>query len=116
MNDSSNTPSTSEEQPLAHVVRAPMLVGVFLVLILLTGVTVAASEPQLDLGRWGLVIALVIATVKASLVALYFMHLRYDNLFHAIVFVTALLFLGAFLSLTTLDTIQYRPDIDNWPA
>ena len=39
-------------------------------------------------------IAVGIATVKASLVALYFMHLRYDQPFYAIVLLTALLFLG----------------------
>ena len=59
-------------------------------------------------------IALGIATLKASLVALYFMHLRYDNPFYAVVFLAALLFLAIFLSLTLLDTFQYQPDVENW--
>lgn len=42
------------------------------------------------------------------------MHLRYDNPFYAVVFVTALMFLALFLSLTLLDTLQYRPDVENW--
>ena len=57
-----------------------------------TVATVAAT--WVDLGGWNLWIALGIATVKASLVALYFMHLRYDNPFYALIFVTALVFLG----------------------
>ncbi len=67
-----------------------------------------------NLGGWNLWIALGIATVKASLVALYFMHLRYDNPFYALIFVTALVFLAIFLSLTLMDTLQYAPNIDNW--
>ena len=54
-----------------------VLLTVFVVLLLLTFMTVAAT--WFDFGGWALVIALGIATVKASLVALYFMHLRYDQ-------------------------------------
>ena len=53
-----------------------------------------------------------IATVKATLVALYFMHLRYDKGFHTIVIIGALLFVGLFVSLTLLDRVQYQPEID----
>ena len=89
-----------------------MLLGVFALLIGLTALTVAAT--WVNLGGWNLWIALGIATVKASLVALYFMHLRYDNRFYALIFVTALVFLALFLSLTLMDTLQYAPNIDNW--
>ena len=34
------------------------------------------------------------------------MHLRYDNPFYALIFVTALVFLAVFLSLTLMDTLQ----------
>jgi caa(3)-type oxidase subunit IV len=47
-------------------------------------------------------------------VALYFMHLRYDNPLYAVVFVLALMFLALLLSLTLLDTLQYQPDVENW--
>ncbi len=97
---------------LAHVVPLRVLLTVFAVLLLLTFVTVAAT--WFDSGGWALVIALGIATVKASLVALYFMHLRYDQPFYAIILLTALLFLAIFLSITLLDTFQYQPDVENW--
>ena len=90
---------------IAHVVSVPTLLGVFALLIGLTALTVAAT--WVNLGGWNLWIALGIATAKASLVALYFMHLRYDNRFYALVFVAALVFLALFLSLTLMDTLQY---------
>jgi len=96
----------------AHVVPLRVLLTVFIVLLGLTFLTVAAA--WFDFGGWALAIALGIATLKASLVALYFMHLRYDQPFYAIVFVTALLFLAIFLSLTLLDTFQYQPEVENW--
>jgi cytochrome c oxidase subunit IV len=97
---------------VAHIVPPRVLLAVFAVLLALTFVTVAAT--WFDSGGWALVIALGIATLKASLVALYFMHLRYDNPFYAIVLLTALLFLAVFLSLTLLDTFQYQPEVENW--
>jgi cytochrome c oxidase subunit 4 len=97
---------------MTHVAPLRVLLGVFAVLLMLTFVTVAAT--WFDSGGWALVIALGIATIKASLVALYFMHLRYDNPFYAVVFVTALLFLALLLSLTLLDSLQYQPEVENW--
>jgi cytochrome c oxidase subunit IV len=102
----------SHAQHLAHVVPPRVLLSVFVTLIVLTFVTVAAT--WFDYGDWALLIAMGIATFKASLVALYFMHLRYDNPFYAIVFLTALLFLAIFLSITLLDTFQYQHEVENW--
>jgi cytochrome c oxidase subunit 4 len=90
----------------------PILLAVFVALAVLTYLTVAAT--YFDLGPLNLWIALGIATVKGALVALYFMHLRYDHPFNGLVFVIALLFLALFLGLTLLDTFQYQPDIKNW--
>jgi cytochrome c oxidase subunit 4 len=50
---------------------------VYIVLILLVVLTVAVAE--MHLGGWGIVIAMAIASVKAILVLLYFMHLRYSS-------------------------------------
>lgn len=97
---------------LAHVVPVPVLLAVFSALMALTAATVSAT--WFDLGSLNLAIALGIATIKASLVALYFMHLRYDHPFYAVVLLAAMLFLAVFLSLTLLDTFQYQPDVENW--
>jgi cytochrome c oxidase subunit 4 len=94
---------------MAHVMPVPVLLGVFLTLIGLTVLTVAVTWH--DFGSWNLLIALAIATVKAALVALYFMHLRYDQPFNGLIFVVALVFLGLFMSLTLLDTQQYQADV-----
>jgi len=92
-----------------HVVDAKVLVGVWLALMFLTFVTVAAT--WVDLGGLNVWLALGIATVKATLVALYFMHLRYDKPFNGLILVTALVFLMLFIGMVTLDSGQYQRDI-----
>lgn len=101
-----------EAEHFAHVMPLPVLAGVFLALIVLTVLTVAAT--WVDLQPWNLAIALAIATVKAALVVLYFMHLRYDHPFNALIFVTALLFLALFLGGALTDSIQYQPEIESY--
>lgn len=92
-----------------HVVPANVLLAVWGALMALTVLTVAAT--WVDLGSLNLVVALVIATVKAALVVLYFMHMRYDRPFHAVVFLTALAFVALFVILALLDTAAYRPEM-----
>jgi cytochrome c oxidase subunit 4 len=94
---------------LGHVVPIKVLVGVWIALVVLTWVTVAVTYR--DWGGLNLWVAMAIATVKASLVAMYFMHLRYDNPFHAIILVSALLFVMLFIGLALMDTLQYQPDL-----
>jgi len=106
--------SNDSHRSVAHVVSVPVLLGVFLALMALTAVTVCAT--WIDLGAWNLWIAMGIATFKAILVALYFMHLRYDHPFNGLIFVTALLFLFLFVSLTLLDTIRYQPTLYESPS
>ncbi len=52
-------------------------IAVFVALVLLTAVTVLVS--YVDLGLMNAVVALLIASVKASLVALFFMHLKGES-------------------------------------
>jgi cytochrome c oxidase subunit IV len=52
-------------------------IAVFAALLLLTVVTVLVS--YVDLGLWNAVVALLIASMKASLVALFFMHLKGES-------------------------------------
>jgi len=60
-----------------HVVPVRVYVTIFAALIVLTLVTVGVA--LIDLGRMNIVVALTIATGKALLVLLYFMHLRYST-------------------------------------
>ena len=104
--------SPHPEEHIGHVMPLPVLAGVFAALLVLTVLTVTAT--WVDLGAWNLAIALAIATVKAGLVVLYFMHLRYDHPFNALVFVTALLFLALFLGGALTDSLQYQPEIESY--
>lgn len=113
MTDASTPQPASSHGTLAHVMPIPVLLGVFALLMLLTVATVSAT--WIDLGGANLWIAMGIATVKAAFVALYFMHLRYDHPFNALIFVAALLCLALFISLTMLDTLQYQPSVDPLP-
>ena len=85
-----------------HVVPPRVLLTVFGGLLVLTILTVAITH--LDFGRtvnvWA---ALTIAVLKATLVALYFMHLRWDSRFNAVVFVTSVFFVALFIGITLLD-------------
>lgn len=74
-------------------------ITVFIALLLLTAVTVLVS--YVDLGLWNAVVAFLIASVKASLVALYFMHLKSED---RLVWGFALVPI-AFLSLIILGTL-----------
>jgi cytochrome c oxidase subunit 4 len=96
----------------AHIVPPRVLLIVFAILLTLTFVTVAAT--WVDSGAAALWIAMGIATLKATLVALYFMHLRYDNPFYAVVLLTALLFVLIFVAGTLQDTFQYQAEVENW--
>lgn len=100
----------SPSSHVGHVVPLPVLFAVWAVLMVLTVVTVAVTH--FDLGAFNLWIALAIAAVKASFVLLYFMHLRYDHPFNAVVFITALLFVALFVGLALMDSLEYQPQIE----
>jgi cytochrome c oxidase subunit 4 len=60
-----------------HIVPKRVYALVFLALIVLTWVTALVS--RIDLGRWNIFVALAIAIIKASLVVLFFMHVKYST-------------------------------------
>ncbi len=96
-----------EHHGLAHVAAIKVLVATGGTLLLLTLLTVAATK--IDFGaNINLAIAMVIAVTKATLVILFFMHLRYDRLFHSVVFCSALLAASLFVGFTLMDTAQYQ--------
>lgn len=97
--------AVGETAAAGHAVPLRVLATVWGALLLLTALTVAAAG--VDLGNLNLGVAMLIATVKATLVLLFFMHLRYDRPILAIVFVTALLFVALFVSIALLDTHAY---------
>lgn len=92
-----------------HVMPSLFYVGVFATLIALTGITVGVS--YFDLGPANTIVALVVATMKAALVAAFFMHLSHDKLFNAIAFIAAFVFLGGLFLLTSED-VNERNRVD----
>jgi cytochrome c oxidase subunit 4 len=112
---STTTPSTDHGHgdSLSHVMSQKTLLAVWGALIVLTVVTVVtATQPALNFGAYpNLIIAMIIATVKASLVCLFFMHLLYDRKFNLLIFMGSLLFVLLFVSFAMLDTTQYQQSI-----
>jgi cytochrome c oxidase subunit 4 len=60
-----------------HVVSPKLYLLILAALLVGTALTVYVA--RFDLGQLNIIVALVIAIVKAVLVVLYFMHLRYSN-------------------------------------
>jgi cytochrome c oxidase subunit 4 len=96
-----------EHHGLSHVATIKVLVTTGGTLLLLTLITVLATK--IDFGaNINLAVAMAIAVLKATLVILFFMHLRYDRLFHAVVFAAAILAASLFVGFTLMDSNQYQ--------
>jgi cytochrome c oxidase subunit 4 len=88
-----------------HIVSYKVIVFIWLVLLVLTGVTVAVSF--VDLGALNIWVALGIASTKSSLVISYFMHMKYERPIFKISLLVALCTLAVFIGLTFIDVL-YR--------
>ncbi len=100
---------TIHHRGISHVTSVKLLLTVWGILMVFTAVTVGVSYA--NLGQWSLYVALLVAFIKASLVALYFMHLRYDRPFNAIIFVGCLILVTLFISFSMTDSGAYRTTI-----
>lgn len=88
------------------MVSPGVLLGTWAILLVLTAVTVVAG--RLDLGSASVAVALAIATVKATFVGLYFMHLKYDNRFNLVVLVSSIFFAVLLVVFVLFDSTQYQ--------
>ena len=96
------------EEQKEHILPLRLYAGVTAALFALTGLTVAVS--YVHLGALNVIVAIGIAAIKVSLVALFFMHLKYDKKINLFVFLTAVTFVTLFIALTMIDTMR-RADI-----
>jgi len=87
-----------------HVIPIKTYLVVGFGLMVLTALTIGASF--IHFGAFNVTIALAIASIKALLVAFFFMHLFWDNKLYLIIFAASLLFLTIFLTFTMFDTTQ----------
>ena len=97
-----------DDHGLAHTATIKTLIATGGTLLFLTVVTVLATKIDFGGSNINLAIAMVIAVTKATLVILFFMHLRYDRLFHSVVFVSAILAAMLFVGFTLMDSGQYQ--------
>lgn len=93
-----------------HISPMKSYINVFAALLVLTGVTYAVS--YMDLGAASLAVAMVVAVIKASLVCMYFMHLKYDDPYHVFVFLSTVLFVAIFFTITIFD-LESRDELND---
>ena len=84
-----------------HIVTKKQYALIFGILMVLTLITTAIG--MIDLGRLNVVVALVIATIKALLVVLFFMHIYWSSKLNKLVVVSGLVWLALLLWLTLTD-------------
>ena len=85
-----------------HIVSRKVYITIFLTLMVGTAVTVLAAFQDFP-GPLNVVIALTIAVVKATLVVLYFMHVRYSARLIWVIVASALFWMGILFALTFSD-------------
>ena len=94
-----------KEQEKHIVVSTKTFVLIWLVLLVLTGLTIKAA--QMRMGEWSILANLLIASTKASLVLWFFMHLKYEKMFFKLLFIVPIATITIIIGLTFFD-IWYR--------
>lgn len=87
-----------------HVSPLSVYITIFLALMVLTAITVYASF--VNLGSFNAPVAMAIAIFKATLVILYFMHVKYSSRLTKLVVMTGLFFLVILLTETMMDYVS----------
>jgi cytochrome c oxidase subunit 4 len=99
---SSHYPESYAEEE--HQISYKVYFSVWAALLVLTVVTVAVS--YVDMKNVAVLTAMIIASVKAMLVLLYFMHIRFERPLYAVMILAAMLTYGIFVALTFLDYLN----------
>src|ERR1022692_1215436 len=94
---------STHNQHSIHIVPIPVYLGVFFLLVIGTLVTWQVS--LIDLGRWNAVVALTIAVCKATLVVLFFMHVKYSPKLTKLVVIAGVFWLIILLTMTESDLL-----------
>jgi len=98
--DAADRPPVTGEQAV-HVVPLRTYMLVFLALLVLTAATIAVA--YFDLGALNTTVALAIAGIKAILVALFFMHLKYSNRLSRLIAAASLAWFALLVTLVLAD-------------
>jgi len=92
-----------EEHEHEHVVPATLYYAVFAALMVLTAVTVGVA--YIDLGALNIAVALAVAVVKAALVVLFFMHVKYSSRLVQLVVLASIVWLIILFAITLTDYV-----------
>jgi cytochrome c oxidase subunit 4 len=92
-----------------HIVSRTVYFVIFGALIFMTGVTYAAAQFDFGNAAVNTVVALVIAVTKATLVILYFMHVRYSPRLTWVVVTSGFFWLAIMITLTLSDYLTRNP-------
>ena len=100
----------------AHVIPKTTYFMIFGALLALTALTTGVA--YVNLGPWNTVVALVIACCKATLVLLFFMHLRWSTQLNRVVLLSALLWLVILIGITSIDFFSrhWTPTAAGWES
>jgi cytochrome c oxidase subunit 4 len=88
-----------------HIFSYKVIVIIWLVLLVLTGVTISVS--YVDLGALNIWVALGIASTKSALVISFFMHMKYERPIFKLCLLVALCILAIFIGFIFFDVL-YR--------
>jgi cytochrome c oxidase subunit 4 len=92
-----------------HISSDKTLLGVAGALLILTILTVVVHYIHIP-GPWSIIVAMGIAIFKATLVALFFMNLYWDERFNTMLLISSLAFFALLVGFTLLDTL-FRPEV-----
>jgi cytochrome c oxidase subunit 4 len=96
-----------------HVIGIRTYVTIYVILLVLTAITVGAAFT--DLGRINVVLMLLIAAVKATLVILWFMHVRFEGRLVHVAAAAGFAWLGIMIAFTMSDYLT-REVVTGWSA
>ena len=86
-----------------HITPFRVYLVVYISLVILTVLTVWMSRIDLGLNIINVLIAMLVASIKAMIVILYFMHQKYESTLNRITFFSAFFFLAVFFTLSSID-------------
>jgi cytochrome c oxidase subunit IV len=90
-----------------HIIPYKVYLTILLILLGFTVITVVAS--RIDFGSFNALIAMLIASVKACLVMMFFMHLKYDDRTYPVIFFTGVFCLILMYAFSQLDILTQLP-------
>lgn len=102
----------NHEHGFAHPAPLPILFGTFIALCVLTVLTMLLAG---NMGPFGFVVAMILASVKATLVMGFFMHMVWDKPINVFAFLGSTLFVFLFIFMTLTDTGHYQDQIEEFP-